>query len=122
VQLSDRPLSAVREEARGWIAAYGVVPVYNRYFARQGFAVEAERLQLAWEHRSRGDARLAVTDSMVDAFCILGDHDSVLRGLEALQLKGVTTILLSPLIERGDGSDRRHMVARLRALLRDWSR
>jgi probable F420-dependent oxidoreductase len=122
VQLGTGPARSLRETARSGIAAYGVVPVYNRYFARQGFESEAQRLQQAWEHRSREEARHAVNDDMVDSMTILGDVDHVLVGLEALQSKGATTILLSPLIERADLAGKKRMVADLRTLLREWNR
>jgi alkanesulfonate monooxygenase SsuD/methylene tetrahydromethanopterin reductase-like flavin-dependent oxidoreductase (luciferase family) len=122
VQLGSAPALSLREMARSRIAAYGVLPVYNRYFARQGFESEAQLLQQAWEHRSREEARQAVNDEMVDAMCILGDIDHVLLGLEGLQSKGVTTILLGPLIERADGAGKRRMLAGLRTLLREWNR
>jgi probable F420-dependent oxidoreductase len=122
VQLGSGSVASLREIARSGIAAYGVVPVYNRYFARQGFESEAHLLQKAWEHRSREEARHAITDEMVDSMCILGDVDHVLVGLEALQSRGVTTILLGPLIEGVDVVGKGRMVAGLRTLLQEWNR
>ncbi len=122
VQLGGGSVAPYREVARASIAAYGIVPVYNRYLARQGFEAEAERLRLAWTLRSRAEARLAVSDAMVDALCIAGDDDYVLQRLDELQLAGITTIVLNPIVGHADAPARSQLVAALRRILRDWGR
>jgi probable F420-dependent oxidoreductase len=114
--------SDLREEARAWVAAYGIVPVYNRSFARQGYEEEAAALRAAWEARSRGAARRAVSDVLLDALCVFGDRDHVLERLAAIHGAGVTTILLSPVASAGDPSAARDTAAGLRGLLRDLAR
>jgi len=84
------------EKVRESLAAYGVIDVYNRHFARQGFEDEARDLRAAWEHRSWPEAVAAVSDRMVDAMCVSGNLDECRAGLARYRDAGVTTLLISP--------------------------
>ena len=50
--------------------------------ARAGFAEEVGRMIELWRARRRDEAVAAVTDAMVDAFCLYGAREEILEGIE----------------------------------------
>ena len=93
VALDDpEAMASVRES----MAAYGVIDVYNRHLARQGFEVEAGRLREAWERRSWQDSVAAVTYEMLSATSISGDQAECREQIENFEAAGVKTLLLTP--------------------------
>jgi probable F420-dependent oxidoreductase len=82
---------------RDSVAAYGVLDLYNRYLARQGFEQEAANLRDAFARRSRADARTAVTARMTSELSVTGDVVACRKQLSVYEMAGVKTLLLSPL-------------------------
>ena len=50
--------------------------------ARAGFAEEIDHILELWNLRRRDEAAEAITDEMVDAFCLYGSREEILEGLE----------------------------------------
>ena len=78
----DDDRAAARRRARPTIAFYASVKTYEAFFASHGFGGEVAAIREA--HRAGDNEAMhdAVTDAMVDAFCICGNPDDVRREVE----------------------------------------
>jgi alkanesulfonate monooxygenase SsuD/methylene tetrahydromethanopterin reductase-like flavin-dependent oxidoreductase (luciferase family) len=92
-----------REAARAQIAWYGNLDLYNRMFARAGFADEAAELRRLWAESENWESEVdgtgaagAVSDELVDAIFVIGDAASCRSGIEAYREAGVTTPAVYP--------------------------
>lgn len=112
VAIDEDPVG-VRNWQRQHVSSYGIVPFYNAYFRRQGFASEADALLRAWEHRSREEAANAVSDRMVDALTVTGTVRECRRSIRDLRGGGVTHPLISPISVVPEPDERRARVAQM---------
>ena len=62
--------------------------------ARAGFAEEVGRMIELWRARRRDEAVAAVTDAMVDAFCLYGAREEILEGIERRAASGWDVTLI----------------------------
>jgi alkanesulfonate monooxygenase SsuD/methylene tetrahydromethanopterin reductase-like flavin-dependent oxidoreductase (luciferase family) len=92
-----------REAARAQIAWYGNLDLYNRMFARAGFADEAAELRRLWAESENWESEVdgtgaagGVSDELVDAIFVIGDAASCRSGIEAYREAGVTTPAVYP--------------------------
>lgn len=74
-------LDRARHMARPTIAFYGSVRTYQPFFAAHGFDREAVAIQERFRAGDLVGSAAAVTDEMVDAFCLCGPPDRVARRL-----------------------------------------
>jgi probable F420-dependent oxidoreductase len=84
------------DAARKDLFSYIVVDAYARNFARAGFADEVEAVRAAHAAGDRAGALAAVSDRMVDAIDIMGDHDHVHAAMQAYVEGGVDVPVLMP--------------------------
>ena len=84
-------LNAVREIARRQVGFYAAVPTYQRVFRLAGFQDEADKAE-------RGATVDAISDRLLDAFCLVGPRERCLERLVAFREAGVDLpILYSPI-------------------------
>ena len=83
--------------ARRDLFSYAVVDAYARNFERAGFADEVAAIRAAHAAKDREGALAAVSDRMVDAIDIMGDHDAVHAAVQAYVDAGVDVPVLMPL-------------------------
>lgn len=85
------------ELARKDLFSYAVVDSYARNFARAGFADEVEAIRAAHRAKDRQGALAGVSDAMVDAIDIMGDHEAVQTAVRSYVDAGVDVPVVMPL-------------------------
>jgi probable F420-dependent oxidoreductase len=85
------------DAARRDLFSYAVVDAYARSFERAGFGDEVAAIRAAHAARDREGALAAVSDRMVDAIDVMGDHDLVHRTMTDYVEAGVDVPVLMPL-------------------------
>lgn len=112
--LSDFPLAPLvhycvcedREAAlravRRTLAAYGSRPLYNRFFARQGFTKEAEQIATAAAKGDMAAAAAAVSEDMADQVAAMGTAQECRKKVEAFEKAGASYVVLFPMAIDGD--------------------
>jgi probable F420-dependent oxidoreductase len=83
--------------ARRDLFSYAVVDSYARNFERAGFGEEVAAIRAAHAAKDREAALAAVSDRMVDAIDIMGDHDAVHAAVQSYVDAGVDVPILMPL-------------------------
>lgn len=94
--------------ARRDLFSYAVVDAYAEGFERAGFGDEVAAIREAHGAKDRDGALAAVSDRMIDAIDIMGDHDHVASAVRAYVDAGVARPVLMPLPW---GEDRRAVVS-----------
>ncbi|HUF31818.1 MAG TPA: LLM class F420-dependent oxidoreductase [Acidimicrobiales bacterium] len=85
------------ELARRDLFSYAVVDAYARNFERAGFGDEVAAIREAHARKDREGALAAVSDRMVDAIDVMGDHDHVHATMQSYVDAGVDVPVLMPL-------------------------
>jgi probable F420-dependent oxidoreductase len=83
--------------ARRDLFSYAVVDAYARAFERAGFGDTVAAVRAAHAAKDRDGAVAAVSDEMVDAIDIMGDHDGVAAAMKAYVDAGVSSPIVMPL-------------------------
>jgi len=84
-------LNAMRDIARREVGFYAAVPTYQRVFRLAGFQDEADKAE-------RGATVDAISNRLLDAFCLVGPRERCLERLAAFREAGVDLpILYSPI-------------------------
>lgn len=109
----DEDEAQVRAALRRYLTSYGIVPVYNAFFRRLGYAAEAEAMQKAWAEGRRGDAAAAVSDRMLEEICAFGGLSECLNKLQAFYDAGIDHISIEPISVLPDAGERRRSLIRL---------
>jgi alkanesulfonate monooxygenase SsuD/methylene tetrahydromethanopterin reductase-like flavin-dependent oxidoreductase (luciferase family) len=112
--LSDFPLAplvhccvcedrgAALRAVRRTLAAYGSRPLYNRFFARQGFVKEAEQIAAAAAKGDMAAAAAAVSEDMADQVAAMGIAQECRKKVEAFEQAGASYVVLFPMAIDGD--------------------
>lgn len=88
---------AAADKARKDLFSYAVVDSYAANFTRAGYGDAVAAVREAHAARDRDAALAAVTDDMVDGIDIMGDAETVTRGVRAYIDAGVDHPVLMPL-------------------------
>jgi alkanesulfonate monooxygenase SsuD/methylene tetrahydromethanopterin reductase-like flavin-dependent oxidoreductase (luciferase family) len=112
--LSDFPLAplvhccvcddraAALRAVRRTLAAYGSRPLYNRFFARQGFVKEAEQIAAAAAKGDMAAAAAAVSEDMAEQVAAMGSAQECRKKVEAFEKAGALYVVLFPMAIDGD--------------------
>jgi alkanesulfonate monooxygenase SsuD/methylene tetrahydromethanopterin reductase-like flavin-dependent oxidoreductase (luciferase family) len=84
------------------LASYGQIPLYNRFFARQGFVQEAEQLAAAAARGDQAGAEAAVSETMAEQVAALGTAQDCQKKVEELERAGAAYVMLLPTAIDGD--------------------
>ena len=82
-------LAALREQARQNLALYTGFPYFQRMWRESGFADEADRM-------ARGAGAAALSDALLESFCLIGPVDRCRERLAAYREAGVELPILNP--------------------------
>lgn len=97
VHVGVTDLESARTPAQKDLFGYVVVDSYARAFARAGFSAEVEAVRAAHTAGDRDAALAAVSDEMIGAIDIVGDHDHVAAAVRAYVDAGVDHPVVMPL-------------------------
>lgn len=112
--LSDFPLAplvhccvcedrgAALRAVRRTLAAYGSRPLYNRFFARQGFVKEAEQIAAAAAKGDMAAAAAAVSEDMADQVAAMGTPQECQKKVAEFEKAGASYVVLFPMAIDGD--------------------
>ena len=84
------------------LASYGQIPLYNRFFARQGFVQEAAQLAAAAAKGDQVAAEAAVSEAMAEQVAALGTAQDCQKKVEELERAGAAYVMLLPTAIDGD--------------------
>jgi len=84
------------------LAFYGQVPLYNRFFARQGFAQEAEQIATAAARGDKAAAEVAVSEAMAQQVAAIGTAQECQQKVEEFEQAGASSVILWPTSIDGD--------------------
>jgi alkanesulfonate monooxygenase SsuD/methylene tetrahydromethanopterin reductase-like flavin-dependent oxidoreductase (luciferase family) len=82
-------LDALHDAARGYLGAYTTFPFYQRLWRESGFDVEVDRME-------QGVGPAALSDRMLDSFCLIGPVSRCRERLAAYREAGVDMPILTP--------------------------
>jgi len=92
-------LAHARARARKMLAFYLRFPAYQALFSAQGFAGDVE----AWTRAGTASGPIApeeaISDSLIDATCIVGSEGRCVERIQEYQAAGVEILLLAPVPE-----------------------
>lgn len=97
VHVGVTDMDSAREPAQKDLFGYIVVDSYARAFERAGFAEEVASVRAAHAERDRAGALAAVSDRMIEAIDIVGDHAHVAEAVTAYRKAGVDHPIVMPL-------------------------
>jgi len=103
VGVGDR--AAAAPQARYDLFSYAVVDAYARSFTRAGFGAAVQAIRAAHRAGDRAGALAAVSDEMVGAINVVGDHTLVADTIGAYRRAGVDVPVVFPLTWGGTGQD-----------------
>ena len=84
-----KDLAALRDQARQNLALYTGFPYFQRMWRESGFAAEADRM-------ARGAGAAALSDALLDSFCLIGPLERCRERLTAYRDAGVDLPILNP--------------------------
>jgi len=87
---------------RRTLAAYGQRPLYTRFFARQGFVKEAERLAAAAAKSDRAAAEAAISEDLAEQVAAMGTARECQKKVEEFEKAGASSVILFPMAIEGD--------------------
>lgn len=93
---------AALRAVRRTIAAYGQRPLYNRFFARQGFVKEAEQIAAAAAKGDMTAAAAAVSEDMAEQVAAMGTAQECQKKVDAFEKAGADYVVLFPMAIDGD--------------------
>ncbi|MGY1602939.1 LLM class flavin-dependent oxidoreductase [Geodermatophilus sp. SYSU D00815] len=89
-------LDAARESARSSLAYWVGLPAYNRALARAGYEDEAARIAAAFRDGDTATLRAAISDRLIDEYCLVGPSGRCREQLARWDGTGVATVALVP--------------------------
>jgi alkanesulfonate monooxygenase SsuD/methylene tetrahydromethanopterin reductase-like flavin-dependent oxidoreductase (luciferase family) len=89
-------LGAAREAARSSLSYWVGLPAYNRALARAGHEEEAARIAGAFRAGDTAALRAAISDELIDEYCLAGPAARCRDQLARWQETGAATVLLVP--------------------------
>ena len=89
-------LETARVAARDFLILYCSFPAYGRMFRESGFDAEMDAIDAGLAADDREGAMQAISDTMLDEVCLVGDADRIARGLAVLQDNGLAHALIAP--------------------------
>jgi 5,10-methylenetetrahydromethanopterin reductase len=89
-------LDAARESARSSLSYWVGLPAYNRALARAGYEKEAARIAEAFRAGDTPALRSAVSDRLIDEYCLVGPAERCREQLARWNDTGVATVVLVP--------------------------
>jgi 5,10-methylenetetrahydromethanopterin reductase len=89
-------LDAARESARSSLSYWVGLPSYNSALARAGFEAEAARIADAFRAGDTASLRAAISDRLIDEYCLVGPPGRCREQLAAWDESGVATVVLVP--------------------------
>jgi 5,10-methylenetetrahydromethanopterin reductase len=97
-------LDAARTSARASLGYWLGLPAYNRALVRAGYRPEAERIAAAVRRGDRAGLRAAISDRLVDEYCLVGPPARCRDQMESWQATGAATVALVPHpVRQGEG-------------------
>ena len=93
--------STVRERYQRELLTYVMAPVYQRMFAREGFADACEEVQDLWRARERDKALAAIPPSLIHERVLTGTAGQIEERLNGYADAGVDTALITPVAVPG---------------------
>ncbi len=97
---SDRAVAL--RSVRRVLASYGQNPLYNRFFARQGFAQEAAQIAAAAARGDKAAAEAAVSEDMAQQVAAMGTAQECQQKVEEFEQAGAASVILWPTAIDGD--------------------
>jgi len=89
-------LGAAREAARSSLSYWVGLPAYNKALARAGHEDEAARIAEAFRAGDTTALRAAISDRLIDEYCLVGPAGRCREQLTRWQDTGAATVLLVP--------------------------
>ena len=89
-------VSAARQAARASLGYWVGLPAYNAALARAGHEREAGRIAEAFRVGDQAAMRAAISDELVDEYCLVGPPTRCRDQLEKWYDTGVATVALVP--------------------------
>lgn len=89
-------LAAAREAARAALAYWVGLPSYNRALAGAGYEAEAAAIAAAFADSDQTRLRAAVSDRLIDEYCLVGPPARCRDQLAAWDDSGAATVVLVP--------------------------
>lgn len=94
--------AAARDRAREALSYWVGLDSYNRSLARAGFKGEAAEIRDAFGRGDRSALATAISDDVIDEFCLVGSVESCRAGIAALGEAGADFVALLPDPVTGD--------------------
>lgn len=92
----DPDLARARAAGRDFLILYCSFPAYGRMFRASGFVEEMDAIDAALADGDRDRAMQAISETMLDEVCLVGDADRIQIGLAKYQRLGLEHALLAP--------------------------
>lgn len=92
----DDDLEKARNSARASLAYWVALPAYNAALRRAGYEAEAARARAALAARDQAGLEAAVSDRLVDEYCLVGPPQRCREQLGAWRETGAATIAIMP--------------------------
>lgn len=89
-------LPAAREAARAALGYWVGLPSYNRALAGCGYEAEAAAIRAAFEAGDQAGLRAAISERLIDEYCLVGPPERCRDQLAAWDDTGVATVVLVP--------------------------
>ena len=100
----DDDLAAARDCARASLGYWVGLPAYNAALARAGYEAEAARIAAAFRADDRPGLRAAISDRLVDEYCLVGPPERCRDQLARWDDTDVATVVLVPHpVQPGEG-------------------
>ena len=94
------------EPAREFIQRYFTAPIYRRFFEWCGFEAEAEAFEKGFREKDRAATRAAITDRVVETFCIIGAPEECREQVAAFHAAGITSPAINACTTDGEVAQR----------------
>jgi alkanesulfonate monooxygenase SsuD/methylene tetrahydromethanopterin reductase-like flavin-dependent oxidoreductase (luciferase family) len=89
-------LETARDGARAALAYWVALPAYNAGLARSGYEREAAEVRAAFEAGDRQRLLAAISDPLIDEFCLVGPAGRCREQLAGWEDTGVATVVVMP--------------------------
>jgi 5,10-methylenetetrahydromethanopterin reductase len=89
-------LDAARETARSSLSYWVGLPSYRRALAGAGYEAEASAIATAFAGGDQGGLRTAISDRLIDEYCLVGPPGRCREQLAAWDESGAATVVLVP--------------------------
>ena len=85
-----------RDQARGSLAYWVGLGAYNDSLRRSGFPDEADEIREAFTRGDREALHAAISDAVIDEFCIVGSPAQCREAVRSFQEAGVDFLSITP--------------------------